>query len=169
MGESSKLLPKLEITLHENGVITDGQYGLKDFYRHIKVTNKRGWAVAKNVAVMCTAIEKQIADGSFKPISWIVPLQLAWTGPPGEHSPNIPQVKPCDLGVASENGDKFRLCLYFPHPMAYIGAGEAMRVSLKVFADNFESRRPYILDIFWDGKWSADLVEMEKHLVMKEV
>lgn len=165
--------PKLEIALHEKGVVTSGRDGTgRDFFRHIKIVNKRQWNTARHVAIMCTAIEKKVVDGTFMSEPWVVPLQLIWSGPFHEQHPNVRKEETCDLGIVGERGTEFGLRFYhpqFPLPTASIQKGQAMRVSLKACADNFTSPQPYVIEISWDGKWTDNLEETQKHLVIKKM
>jgi len=43
-----------------------------------------------------------------------------------------------------------------------------MRVTLAVEAENEKSRR-MVVEISWDGVWSAELDQVRMHLVVKEV
>ena len=52
--------------------------------------------------------------------------------------------------------------------LGYITAGEAMRVTLVASAHNGNSE-PLVLEVSWDGRWSAELDEMQRHLVIKPV
>jgi hypothetical protein len=44
-----------------------------------------------------------------------------------------------------------------------------MRVYVIASADNFESKKPLVIEIAWDGKWSDKKDEMQQHLIIKEV
>jgi hypothetical protein len=101
-----------------------------------------------------------------------IELQLTWAyaAATGEQLPTIVANKTCDLGCLTEGVDRFRLTTYvrpnnFP---GYITAGQTMRVAVVAIAENVQSS-PLVLEISWDGKWSADLNEMQRHLVVKEV
>jgi hypothetical protein len=58
---------------------------------------------------------------------------------------------------------------HIPGFLGYIKAGEAMRVYVIASADNFESKKPLVIEIAWDGKWSDKKDEMQQHLIIKEV
>ena len=42
-------------------------------------------------------------------------------------------------------------------------------MSLGIQAENFTSQKMFVIEISWDGDWEADLDQMEKHLVVKEI
>jgi hypothetical protein len=44
-----------------------------------------------------------------------------------------------------------------------------MQLNLAVAADNFAPKSSYSLEISWDGIWTSNLTEMEKHLIIKEI
>jgi len=165
--------PKLELKLHNvHGDLTTRQDGQRTIYYHLKIENKRPWAPARRVRVLCTAISKKAPDGSFVKERLIIPVQLTWAFPSfHELLPNVVRDDICDLGFLDENNKQFILSLYiYPNNFrGFVLSNEAMRVSLIASADNFTSKSPYILEVSWDGKWFSDLEEMRKHLVIKEV
>lgn len=52
--------------------------------------------------------------------------------------------------------------------MGYLEPNEKMRVEAIAVADNAESN-PVCIEVSWDGLWSDDASQMEKHLVIAEV
>ena len=75
----------------------------------------------------------------------------------------------CDLGFVNEGDDKFVLALHAAtdsYP-GYLRANEGIRLKLSASADNFDPRTMFDLEISWDGKWTADLNKMAKHLMVK--
>jgi len=83
--------------------------------------------------------------------------------------PNVVTNEICDLGFLDENSKQFKLSHYVePNNFrGVISSNEAMRVGLKMSAEDFESKSLYVLEISWDGQWSSDLNEMKQHLVTK--
>jgi len=172
-GEKFRPRPKLEFKIHDaRGDLTKRQNGQQTIYYHVGIENKRRWALARRVRILCTSISKRAPDGSFVKEPLVIPLQLNWINPSfHELLPNIYSNDISDLGSLDENSNHFKLSLYFyPNNFrGFISANEAIRVSLIATADNFTSKSPYNLEIAWDGKWSPNLEEMQKHLVIKEV
>ena len=165
--------PDLEFKLHNaRGDLTNRQNGQRTLYYHVRIENKRRWAPARRVRILCTSISKRAPDGSFVKEPLIIPVQLTWAFPSfHELLPNVATNDVSDLGFLDEKGGHFKLSLYI-YPNNFCGsisANEAMCVSLIASADNFTSKSPYNLEISWDGKWSPNLEEMQKHLVIKEV
>jgi hypothetical protein len=165
--------PKLEFVLYNaHGDLTTRQDGKRTIYYHIKIKNKRQWAPARRVRILCTAISKKAPDGSFVQEPLTVPVQLTWAFPTfHELLPNIATDDVCDLGYLNEASEQFMLSLYiYPNNFrGFISANTTMRIGLIASADNFTSKTPYVLEISWDGEWSSNLDEMRKHLVVKEV
>lgn len=165
--------PKLQFKLHNpRGDLTRWQDNRRTIYYHIKLENKRRWAVARRVRILLVAISKKAPDGSFVPESLIVPVQLTWPFPQfRELLPDIHAEEVCDLGYLDEGSQQFKLPLYvYPNNFrGFLSPNEAMRISLVASADNFTSKSPYVLEISWNGKWFDNLEEMRKHLVIKEV
>jgi len=172
-GEKFRPGPKLEFKLHDaRGNLTNRQNGQQTIYYHVRIENKRRWAPARRVRILCTSISKRAPDGSFVKEPLIIPVQLTWVNPSfHELLPNIYTNDISDLGSLDENSNHFKLSLYiYPNNFrGSISANEAMRVSLIASADNFTSKSSYNLEIVWDGKWTSNLEEMQKHLVIKEV
>src|SRR3989338_2692342 len=165
--------PRLEFELYNaRGDLNTRQGGGSTIYYHVKIKNRRTWAPAKRVRILCTAIQKKAPDGSFEQKPLIIPVQLTWPFPTfHELLPNVANEKICDLGFLDEGSKKFSLPLYVTpnNFQGFISANEAMRVGLIASADNFTSKSPYVIEISWDGKWSTNLNEMQKHLIIKEV
>ena len=164
--------PKLEIRLRDTKGNLTMLNGRKAIYYHLIVENRRKWALAKGVQVMLDGIWRRAADGSFKPETLAAELPLTWAFPQfSPINPTIRDRKICDLGYIVEGEAHFKPSLYFyPNNFrGFVGANEAIRLSIKVRADNFISKRPFVVEIYWDGQWDTDLDQMEKHLVVKEV
>ncbi len=104
--------------------------------------------------------------------SLIAPLQLTWAFPTfHELLPTIADSPDtCDFTALDERSGKLRLSTYIvPNNFrGYIEAGQGMRVTLVAEAHNAKSE-PLVVEVSWDGKWSANLEEMQRHLVVKEV
>ncbi len=165
--------PRLEFELHNpRGDLTKRQDGIRTIYYHVKIKNKRHWAPARRVRILCNSISKKASDGSFTQEPLTIPVQLTWAFPTfHELLPTIVADDICDLGYLNEDSRQFKLSLYvYPNNFrGFINANETMRVSLIAAADNFTSKSPYTLEISWDGKWSPYLDDMQKHFVIKEV
>ena len=165
--------PKLDVKLKDpRGYVIRLANGDRAIYYHIQVENRRRWAPAKRVRVLCTGVSKRGAGGRFVQQPWIIPLQLTWAFPQfHELLPNIPAEDVCDLGFVNEKRSAFDLSTYVrPNDFSgSISAHEAMRVTLIPSADNFTPKSPYVLEVSWDGKWSDNLEEMRKHLLIEEV
>jgi hypothetical protein len=69
-----------------------------------------------------------------------------------------------------ERSGRFRLSTYItPNNFrGSIAGGEAKRVTLVASAHNGRSE-PLVVEVSWDGTWSAELDEMQRHLVIKEI
>jgi len=165
--------PRLRFELHNpRGDLTLRRDGRRTIYYHVKIKNERHWAAARRVHILCNSISKKAPDGSFVQEPLIIPVPLTWAFPTfHELLPTISADDICDLGYLDEGSNTFKLSLYiYPNNFrGFIGANEAMRVGLIATADNFISKSSYVLEISWDGKWSSDLNEMRKHLVIKEI
>jgi hypothetical protein len=119
--------------------------------------------------VFLLSIEEEDAAGDLKPV-WVGNAALTW-----RHEAN-PQPK--KLGYPAECD----LCHILKRPLAlhlspiipmYVEPktvfAEKCRIALTLQARSVETNsRSYRFEIFWDGKWSDDKVEMTRHLVVKQ-
>ncbi|MGD0382315.1 MAG: hypothetical protein ABSA77_02260 [Thermoguttaceae bacterium] len=168
-GELLRPGPKLEIILENTkGVI----HGCSIHYQ-LKIINKRTRITAKNVQVHCTAIAKKRPDGSFSDEQMLYSLPLNWA--PAECTgleTTFVSENLCDLGHVSEVSKQFMLAARYFWTDKYPGiihANEAMRVRLHILSHNFKSKKPFDIEISWDGVWLNNLEEMAKHLIIKQV
>lgn len=142
-------------------------------YYHIKVSNERSWSPARAVRVMITQIDRKTPANSYAPERQIIPLQVQWSHQ--EYHELLPTIANsddrCDLGYLNAGADKFILSTFFmpTYLKGHISKGESCRVYIKAFAENYESKKPLVIEISWDGQWEADSAEMQKHLVVKEI
>jgi hypothetical protein len=164
--------PKLSVRLRGgNGDLNTRSDGKKQIYHHVVVANQRRWSPAEAVRVVVTALSRRRPDGSFFPEPLLLPLQLTWAFPSvHELLPTVSESDTCDLGSIDEGSGRFRLSTYItPNNFrGYLSGGEAMRVTVVASVYNCTSP-PLMIEISWDGQWSTDLADMQRHLVIKEV
>lgn len=165
--------PRLHLRLRDTkGDLTVRGNGTRTFFYHLRLTNSRTWSSAQFARVLVTGISKRRPDGSFFGEALIAPLQLTWAFPQfHELFPVVATEDTCDLGSLDETASRFVLSTYVtPNNFrGFVGPGESMRVSIVVSAHNFESKRPLVVEVTWNGTWSSDPDEMQRHLVVKEV
>jgi len=164
--------PQLAIRLRETRGNLTSMGGRKVMYYHLIVENKRQWALAKGVQIMLDGIWRRAADGSFKPETLAASLPLTWAYP--QFNPVNPSIRDrmiCDLGYIIEGESHFKPSLYiYPNNFkGFVGANEAVRLILKIQAENFTSKRPHVIEVHWDGQWSTDMEQMQNHLVVKDL
>jgi hypothetical protein len=143
--------------------------GVTSRYYHLRVSNSRQWAPARNVRAALTGLAREGADQFFFVVPLSGPLQLHWQHP--NKSPQYPVVGPdhtCDLGRVEREGGFTILTYLGRNSSLRLAAKERMRVEIRALADNAESK-PLFLEIAWDGNWSEDSIEMKMHLVIKPV
>lgn len=164
--------PQLVLSLlNTRGDLNPTNYGQKQIYYHLKVENQRTWSPAKQVRVLVTGIKKRRPDGSYYAEQMIAPLQLTWAYPQfHELFPTIGTAETCDFGFLSQGDDQFKLSPYIsPNNFAgHIKKGDSMQVQVVATAHNGVSE-PISIEVSWDGVWSADLEEMQRHLVIKQL
>lgn len=164
--------PQITLALRDaRGDVNPRNDGTREIYYHVVVRNRRRWSPAEAVRVLVVGLAKRRPDGSYFAEPLVVPLQLTWAFPTfHELFPTIADSDTCDFGAVDERSGRFRLSTYItPNNFrGYITAGEAMRVTLVASAHNGNSE-PLVLEVSWDGRWSAELDEMQRHLVIKPV
>ena len=159
--------PKGDFNIAGVNIIGEGKYR---YYYHLKIKNVRQWSPAKRVRILCTSIARKQGD-KFTPESLVIPVQLTWAFPSlNEATPIISTEKICDIGYVGEKEQHFVLTPYIvPNNFrGIVSKGETIRIGLVAEADNYVSKKPYYIDIYWDGNFSRDKEVMAKHLVISE-
>ncbi len=164
--------PRISIEPHNltGKKIHDSNGRLMIFY-FLKVVNRRRWATARGVRVVLKRIDRRGPDHNFHPDGEPVPYQFCWS--PSETEPvlqTITDQKVVDLGWLSapdQTGQSvFQPKMYsWPHrPDFHVRNGEAVRYHLEVQGDNFYCTKPTVVEVAWDGQFTDDLNELQKHL-----
>ncbi len=164
--------PKLVLRLRDERGNPTTMNGQDTLYYHLVVKNNRKWSLAKGVQIMINAIWRKAADGTFMPETLAAELQLTWSFP--QFNPVTPRIRDrriCDLGYLKQGDSHFKPSLYiYPNNFrGFVGAGDSVRLSIGVKAENFTSKKKLVVEISWDGVWDENLEQMERHLVVKEI
>ncbi len=168
----AKLLgPRLRLSLFDSeGERINLADGTNARYYHLRVTNARRSAQAKNVRVVVTKIVRPAADGSIPEETLSGPVQLIWQH--GHSIPQYPTVGPslnCDLGYLLKDKGFNLTLLFVPNNVdSKVIANQKIRVQAIAVSDETESN-PLTVEITWDGTWTEDAKEMRKHMVVKEI
>jgi len=121
---------------------------------------------------MVVGVDKRAADGTYMPEHLAVPLQLNWAFPwVHEQFPTIVQEDVCDFGFLDEGAGQFELAVYArPNNLkGYVRSNEGMRVHIMASGHNVPPSEPLIIEVVWNGAWSANQEEMRRQLVIREV
>jgi hypothetical protein len=165
--------PQLGLSLNDSrGDLTPRANQTQAYFFHLKIRNRRLWSPAKDVRVLLERIARRGPDGSFFAEALVYPLPLAWTPSElGDFQRTITDTETCDLGFLDQNADRFRLStLIIPNKLqGWVRAGEAIHIRIVASGQNATSSKPLFLEIAWDGVWTTDRDEMQKHLVVKEI
>ena len=170
----SKLAPpKLTIQAHNlRGIVTSFTDGARVIYYHLKVTNRRPWASAKNCRVLLHSIQRQGPNREFRPVPLSVPLQFVWS--PAPFTPplvTITRNEIIDFGRLAENGVRFEPLLYwYPNNFqGYAKKDDIVRYCLEIVAEGYTSKRYQVFEVAWNGKWTDNLDEMAQDLTIREI
>ena len=162
--------PRLTLRLFDSKGERIDTNGAPSRWYHLNVTNARRSARATNVRVVLTKVSRPSADGQVHPTRLSGPIQLAWQH--GHVLPQFPTLGPAlnaDLGFVKKD-EVFRLTpTIIPNNLnVEVKRGERVVIEALAISDETESA-PVCVEIAWDGVWSEDATEMEKHLVAKQM
>jgi hypothetical protein len=165
--------PQLQLTLNDSrGDLTHRSNQRQAYFFHLKVKNKRLWSPAIGVRVQLERIARRRPDGSFLVEPLVYPLPLIWTPMElREFERTITDTETCDLGFLDQNADKFILStLITPNKLqGFVGQSDAIRVHIGASGRDGSSSKPLFLEIAWDGIWTGEREEIQKHLVVKAI
>lgn len=175
--------PKVIIEPHnlegDPTVLTGGQVvlipspGIRVMYYHLKVVNKRPWLTVHNCRVLLKHMSRRGPDGKFYAVRMPVPPQFVWAlmGPKASDELTITNERVFDLGRVQENGNGFEPSLYvYPNNFSgFVRKGEAVRYGLEINASNFVSQKVQVFEVAWDGQWSFEREQMQRHLTIREI
>jgi hypothetical protein len=84
---------------------------------------------------------------------------------------NISEEQVVDFGCIPEKEKFFRPVLYwYPNDFdGFVRKDEVVRYCLAIVADGFTQKKHKVFEVAWDGRWSDDLEEMNKHLIIQEI
>jgi hypothetical protein len=165
--------PKLSLSIHNaRGTATQFTNGPRAIFYHLKVSNSRRWAPARNCQVFLKEVYRRGPDHVFHPVPLPVPVPFVWA--PAEFSPpavSVPSEQILDFGLIAENSQYFLPRLYVtPNDFqGSVGAQEAVRYSLEVLADGYASRQYQVFEVSWNGRWTDNLDQMSQNLVIREI
>jgi len=167
--------PLLKISLDDPqgeliNILEGGGHSSPARYYHIRVQNLHRWDQATNVRVVIVGLSRPSADGALVPQPMSGPLQLYWRF--SSFHPTYSVVGPYDIADLGfiKKGSEFKLTP-FVEPTNFngkISANERLQVVVQALSDSNESK-PIAIDVFWDGKWIDDTIEMAKHLIVRQV
>jgi hypothetical protein len=161
------LLEPLNFGEGEETKFSDGTPAV--FY-HLKVVNKRHWVSARNVKVLCKGIlRKKGNEANFKRERIFVPQQFTWS--PAEIHPITPTITKediLDLGCIVKGKFMLRFYAYPNNFCGFIIPGEAMRVEIEIFADNFCSKKVHIFEITLNTTTDIEINSLKKAISIIE-
>jgi hypothetical protein len=166
--------PKLRLTPHNGlrGTFVPLSDKRGSFFYHLKAVNDRPWVTVVNCRVLLKQLWRKGPDGRFLPIEMAVPLTFAWS--PSEGTPpyiTFRNEQVMDFGFVLKDSDKFvpKLISYTSEFAGVVKANESWRYGLEIVADNFVSPRLQVFAVAWDGNWSENREEMDRHMRIEEV
>ena len=165
--------PQLTLSLRtEEGNLTKRSNNIKTIYFHLLIKNRKPNRVSINTKICCLDLIIIGNDKSFhrQPITTPLPLRWAFDESLGQLR-NVIDSDICDIGYIDENDNKFIIDFLFrPNNVrGYILGGETALVKLNIRADNFHSTSIYCYKIYWNGKWTEVIKEMDENLNITKI
>lgn len=176
--ENAVYKPKIVISLRDNkGEITRASDGNYRFY-HLVVQNNSS-KIAHNAVPMLKKIEKKMGDncillweGAELPLNW----QFGNINNPISRNLGAKQKNNVDFVSISKMGLVLRTVFLVnnmppdPNTPGRWPLGQDMNIVCTVYVKYDEGiSKDYIWEIQWDGKMFDDTLEMEKHIVIKDI
>lgn len=163
--------PMLELRTLGFGTETRFGDGKPALFYHLELINKRTWAPARNVKILCKQIAKKLNNETrFKVEETNVPLQLTWS-PMEFHqiTPTVVKKDRLDLGYIVDK--EFRLRTYaVPNNFrGFISAGQTLRISLEISADNFYSKEPQVYTITFGETNEVELQNIKNFVRVSKI
>jgi hypothetical protein len=165
--------PKLSIELKDAlGVLGKSADGRQAIYYHLRVSNSRHWAVARKCRVLLREVFHKRPDQQFYPVEMPVLVPFFWA--PRGSSPlelDVAREAILDFGSVIEKDTFFApsLAIILASTDTQVRANQPRRYALELTAEAYSSSRTCVFEVAWDGYWTADLQEMSKHLVVREI
>jgi hypothetical protein len=165
--------PRLSLSLGDpKGDLTLRSDGKKVYYYHIKVRNQRRRNAATGVRIQIKGMSRKTAGGEFVASPLMYRLPLRWTlMEPGDSERTIVDESTCDFGNLTELDSTFRPALMVtPNNFrGYVEKDACVRFELVAAGQNVLSPESAFFQVSWDGQWTQNQEEMQRHLIIKEV
>ena len=147
-------------------------YGPRVIYYHLQAENLRRWVPVKECRILLRQIAKRGPDGSFRQLPMNVPHQFVWS--PSQFTPSevtLTGGRTFDFGHLTEGEDRWAPVLYwYPNNFeGHVGKNEAVRYSLEISGVGCVQKRYQVFEVAWDGEWTENMDDMERHLVINEI
>jgi len=165
--------PHVEIELHNpRATLTRFTDGRRVIYYHLKATNTRRWAVARNCRVILTTIYLREGDQEFRAAPIPVPPQFVWA--PAELTPIVVDLSGehvIDFGRITEHAGLFEPVLYsYANDFkGLLGPNQAIRYELQAFSGGSPLGPSVIYEVEWNGQWSDSLDTMAQNLAITPI
>ena len=164
--------PRLSLSLvNPKGGLTTRNDGKRVYYYHVKVTNGPHRNAATGVRILLKGVSRRTAGGQFVGLPLVYRLPLVWTPmEPGDVERTVVDESTCDFGNLTQ-GDVFRPSLTrTPNNFqGQVDAGSCVRFELVAAGTNVFSPRPTTFEVSWDGQFTVNQEDMQRHLVIREV
>ena len=165
--------PRLELSLvTPKGDLTVRANGHKVYYFHVRVENRPGRNAATGVRVLLRGISRRTPSGQFLKESQVYPIQLIWTPMEiGEVERTVLHDSICDFGFVGQHDLYFipAVVLMPGNFRGIVQKDECVRFEIVAVGQNVFSLLPAVFEVSWDGRWTENQEEFQRHLVIRKV
>jgi len=165
--------PRLELSLvTPRGDLTVRVDGRKVYYFHLRVKNRPGRNAATGVRVLLQGLSRRTPSGAFVREPQVYPIQLIWTPMEiGEVERTVLHESICDFGFIDQQDLDFypALVLAPGNFRGIVQKGECVRFEIVAAGQNVFSPLTAIFEVSWDGQWTENQEEFQRHLVIRKV
>jgi hypothetical protein len=137
-------------------------------YYHVLIKNWKPWTRAINTAIYCTAVEVPTADNSTFDRQIVPRMRLSWPyedqSKLGSAYQRVSSEIFCDLlKITADQKIHYRFQDKAGSIREFLSSTTTIKLHLIAVADNYESPRPTVFQISWNGKWSDNPDEMKRY------
>jgi hypothetical protein len=165
--------PRIDLSLvSPKGNLTLRGSGIRVYFYHLRVKNRPGRNAAKAVRVLLRGVSRRVPSGEFVQEPLVYPIQMVWTPMElREAERTIIDESTCDLGYLGQNDDRFSPSVMLT-PNNFRGQVErdsCLRFEFLASGQNILSSKAVVFEVSWDGHWTENQEEMQRHLVIRKV
>jgi hypothetical protein len=143
------------------------QHETPGFWYHVRVSNRTRWNPVTELHIFLLLVEEEDAARDFQRV-WAGHAALAWRHEANPLPKKIGYAAECDLCHILKDPLQLRLSPIVRGQVPEVYT-QACRIRLTLQARGLEADSDLLgIEIFWEGQWSDDRIEMKRDLVVRE-